>query len=121
MNIKVADEVWIATALLHNEHKNRESFRKSEIIDRVAKENIYGGMRPGIMIHVSLHCRAQKKPNPGNYRMLTDTEDRGLRLFKESDDYHPWRKGGKMVPNFGDIPEKYEYLIDWWRKEYNKK
>jgi hypothetical protein len=121
MSIKVADEVWVATALLHNEKKDRESFRKNEIIDRVAKEDIYGEMRPGIMIHVSLHCRAQKRPNPGNYRMLTEDEEGNLRLFREGDDFHDWRKGGKMVPNYGEIPDEYEYLLDWWRKTYNKK
>ena len=120
MNIKVADEVWIATALLQREHPEKESFSQSEIVDRVAKENIFGRMRPGIMVHVAIHCVANKKPNPGIYRMLYALETGERRLFRESDDFHPWRNGGKVIPNYGEIPEEYEYLIDWWRTKYNK-
>jgi hypothetical protein len=128
MNVKVADEVWIATALLHNEYPERTSFTQSDIVDRVAKENIFGRIRPGIMIHASIHCVANKKPNPGNYRMLYATKcndysgsDKCRRLFKESDDYHPWREGGKIMPRCEDMPEKYHYLIEWWKKDYNEK
>ena len=34
-SIKVADEVWIGTALLHREQPARESFSTAEIVDRV--------------------------------------------------------------------------------------
>jgi hypothetical protein len=120
MSIKVADEVWIATALLHQENPEQESFSSSEIIDRVAKENLFGRMRPGVLIHVSIHCVANKKPNPGTYKMLYATEDRKRRLFKDKDDFHSWREGGKIHPKYEDIPAKYHYLIIWWENEYNK-
>lgn len=121
MNIKVADEVWIATALLHREHPEKKYFNQSEIVDRVAKENIFGRMRPGIMVHAAIHCVANKKPNPGIYRMLYALDTGERRLFRDSDDYHPWREGGKMIPKSLEIPAKYEYLIKWWNNEYNKK
>mgnify|MGYP000678186755 FL=1 len=44
-SIKVADEVWIGCTLLHFENPIREDFSISEIVDRVAKENIYGKLR----------------------------------------------------------------------------
>ena len=121
MAIKVADEVWIATALLHKEFPDRDYFRQSEIIDKVAEKNIFGRMRPGVIIHTAIHCVANKKPNPGIYRMLYATEEGRRRLYRKGDDYHPWREGGKMVPKSDEIPEEYKYLIDWWNNEYNKK
>jgi hypothetical protein len=121
MEIKVADEVWIAAALLQKENPNRNSFSQSEIIQRVADNKIFGHIRPGIMVHVAAHCVANKKPNPGNYRMLYAIEGNRRRLFKESDDFHEWRTGGKITPNYEDIPSEYHYLIDWWKNEYNKK
>ena len=42
------------------------------------------------------------------------------RLFKDGDDYHPYREGGKTKPRKSDIPEKYWPLLEWYDKEYNK-
>jgi hypothetical protein len=119
VNIKVADEVWIGCALLHRENDSRESFSAREIVDRVAKENIYGRLRPGVQVHVSLHCVANVRPNPGNYRMLYQVDRGQYRLFKKGkDDYHPYREGGKIRPEKSAIPEKYSYLVDWYENEY---
>ena len=120
MEIKVADEVWIATALLHRENPDREDFEINEIVDRVYKENLFGRLRPGVQIHASAHCVANKRPNPGNYRMLFETGRGRRRLFKKTDEYHPYREGGKMVPDKRVIPEKYWELVEWWEKEYCK-
>jgi len=122
MGIKVADEVWIATALLHRENPNRDAFEPKEIVDRVFKEGLFGRLRPGVIIHVSQHCVADKRPNPGNYRMLVSTDDRKRRLFSKKDleegNFHPYREGGKVTPKAADIPEKYHKLLDWWENEY---
>ncbi|MDP9379453.1 MAG: hypothetical protein M3Q29_04755 [Chloroflexota bacterium] len=69
-DIKVADEVWIAAALLHREHPDRPDFSIAEIVDRVAQEGLHKPLRPGVQIHATLHCVANKRPNPGTYRML---------------------------------------------------
>jgi hypothetical protein len=45
--LKVADEVWIATALLHKENPTRGDFTVAEIIERARAENITGEMRSG--------------------------------------------------------------------------
>lgn len=119
MTIKVADEVWIGCALLHTENPGRESFSTREIVDRVAQENIYGRLRPGVQVHVSLHCVANLRPNPGNYTILYQVERGRYRLFKKGkDDYHPYREGGKIRPEKVDIPDKYNYLVDWYENEY---
>jgi hypothetical protein len=116
--IKVADEVWIATALLQYESSRDADFRSSEIVDRVAQENIYGRMRPGIVVHVNQHCVASKRPNPGNYRMLAETRRGYRRLHSNWDPVHPYRSG-KQVPLKTDIPEKYHYLVDWYNTRFN--
>jgi hypothetical protein len=120
MDIKVADEVWLATALLHFENPESKDFSSYEIVDRVAKENIFGRLRPGIIVHVNMHCVANKRPNPGNYRILFETGRGRRRLFREGDVFHEYRKGGKIVPNLEDIPEKYRHLLTWYKYVYSK-
>src|SRR5438105_9511483 len=71
--LKVADEVWIATALLHREHPEAADFSIEEIVERVRKEGLHETMRPGIYVHVVQHCVANRPPNPGRYRMLFET------------------------------------------------
>ncbi len=117
--IKVADEVWIACALLHKENPNKHDFSIREILERIERENIFGEIRPGIYVHLNLHCVANKAPNPAKYRMLYETEHGRRRLFKSTDYYHPEREGGKVKPNAHEIPEKYRYLLDWYEKQYN--
>ncbi len=118
-DIKVADEVWIGTALLHREHPERDSFSVTEIVDRVAREGLHEPLRPGVQIHASMHCVANKRPNPGNYRMLYETTRGRRRLFRNGDEVHSYR-GGKIVPERRDIPEAYRYLLDWYTNEYDR-
>lgn len=111
--------MWIGCALLHTENPNRTSFSTREIVDRIYKENIYGRLRPGIQIHVSLHGVANVRPNPGRYRILYLVDRGQYRLFKrEKDDYHVYREGGKIRPEKTAIPDEYNYLVDWYENEY---
>lgn len=102
--IKVADEVWIATALLHRENPKREDFNVAEIIERARRENISGGLRAGVQVHAYLHCVANRPPNPGSHRMLYATGKSTRRLFRETDDFDPKRRRGKVTPDKEDIP-----------------
>ena len=38
--LKVADEVWLATALLHREHPDRADFTVAEIVERARQEGL---------------------------------------------------------------------------------
>ena len=88
--IRVADEVWVATALLHKQHPDRDDFTVSEIGRRAAAEaNGAGPLRPGFVVHASQHCVASKAPNPGRYRMLIETERGRRRLFRPGDPTTP--------------------------------
>lgn len=114
--IKVADEVWIAAALLHREHPDRTDFAIQEIKDRAAKEAGKQPLRPGVYIHIVQHCVANRPPSPGRYRMLVETGPGRRRLFRTGDSYHVSREGSKTHPATEDLPERYRKLLDWYRK-----
>jgi hypothetical protein len=113
--VKVADEVWIATALLHREHANASDFSIEEIVDRARQEGLQEPLRPGVYVHIVQHCVANRPPNPGRYRILYETSEGRRRLYRESDAYHPEREGGKVAPDPGDIPAVYGELLAWYR------
>jgi hypothetical protein len=116
--IKVADETWIATALLHREHPARSDFTVSEIVERARSENIAGELRPGVSVHAYLHCVANLAPNDATYRMLFETAGRKRRLFRSDDEAHPARKG-KITPRAEEIPVRYRHLLNWYHDEYD--
>ena len=116
--ITCAAEVFIATALLHQEQPKRSDFAIKEIVSRAAREDIAGGMRPGVSVHASQHCVANRPPNPARNRMLFATGTRTRRLLLPSDEIHPERTG-KIFPEPGDIPTKYLPLLAWAKKRYD--
>jgi hypothetical protein len=118
IGVKVADEVWLITALLHRENPKREDFTVHEIVERATKESIQDEIRPGVYLHALQHCVANREPQSGRYRMLYETGKKTRRLFRPGDSYHPAREGAKMLPNREDVPERYRDLIDWYNKKF---
>jgi hypothetical protein len=112
-SISVADEVWIAVALLHREHPERRDFEKAEILERAEREGLVEPLRPGVSTHVSSHAVAGKKPQPNDYRMLVETERGRRRLYRDGDYCHPERRG-KIAPSPEDLPSEYLSLLDWY-------
>jgi hypothetical protein len=117
--IKVADEVFLATALLHRENPGREDFTISEIVERAAKENLSGMLKPGVRVYASLHCVANKAPNPARLRMLYATGKHTRRLLRSRDEVHPERTG-KIWPEPERVPLRYLELIEWAKHQYRK-
>ena len=113
--VKVADEVWIATALLHREHPDRPDFGVDEIVDRAKREQLSKPFRKGVYVHAIQHCVANRAPNSGRYRMLFETAPGHRRLFRDGDVFDPAREGGKTVPAREDIPSAYAFLLSWYR------
>ena len=97
--IKVADEVWIITALLHREHPERTDFSVEEIVARAQQEKLTQVLRSGFYVHAVQHCVANRPPNPGRYRMLLETASGRRRLFRVGDSYDPRREGAKITPS----------------------
>jgi hypothetical protein len=114
IGIKVADQVWIATALLQRKHPNAD-FAIEEIMQRATEEAGKEPLRPGVYVHVVQHCVANRPPNPGRYRMLFETAPGRRRLFRSGDNYDAAREGAKIVPAREDIPTEYAALLDWYR------
>jgi hypothetical protein len=112
--IKVADEVWIATALIHREHPEATDFSIEEIVDRARREGLHEPLRPGVYVHVVQHCVANRPPNPGRYRMLFETTEGRRRLFRKGDPYNLEREGAKTTPEPEDLPPAYTGLLSWY-------
>jgi len=116
--VRVADEVWIATALLHREQPQHPDFKIEEIVERARREAVTQRLRPGVYVHVVQHCVANRKPSPGRYRMLYETAPGRRRLLRKGDVAHVEREGAKMTPKRDEIPARYCVLIDWYFAEY---
>jgi hypothetical protein len=113
--VRVADEVWIATALLHRENPAEQDFSIDEIVERAAREQIAGAIRPGVYVHVIQHCVANRPPSPARYRMLFETRPGRRRLFRKGDTFHPSREGSKTSPKQDEMPIGYSDLLPWYR------
>ena len=113
--LKVADEVWIATALLHRERPDAADFAVEEIVGRAAREGLHKPLRRGVYVHVIQHSVANRPPNPGRYRMLFETGPGRRRLFRRGDSYHPEREGAKITPELDELPRGYDVLLSWYR------
>lgn len=112
---KVADEVWIAVALLHRKHPRQPDFTIEQIMERATKEAGRDPLRPGVYVHVVQHCVANRPPNPGRYRMLFETAPGRRRLFRSGDVYDRAREGAKIIPERAEIPSEYASLLDWYQ------
>lgn len=117
-HVKVADEVWIATAILHRKAPDRFDFSIEEIMESARQmwREGTGSLRPGVYIHVVQHCVANRTPNPARLRMLIETSAGRRRLFRPGDYYHPEREGGKTIPAREEMPQSYEGLLHWYKE-----
>src|SRR5438876_3407920 len=119
MAIKVADEVWIATALLHREQPKRADFTVQEIVQRARQERLHPQLRPGVQVHAYRHCVANVPPDSGRYRMVFATSKTMRRLYRTGDPADPSRRRGKTMPARDDIPASCHHLLDWYTKSYS--
>jgi hypothetical protein len=127
--LRIADGVWLATALLQTEHADRPDFAESEIQARFLREGFPRGKNSNsLTTNINSHCvanrpRSRSRLDPtklqgGPYRLLYETRSGFRRLFRPGDGVHPDRSQGrrdfKSVPVRDQIPEKYHYLLDWY-------
>src|SRR4030095_14447984 len=117
--ITIADEVWVSTALLHRDHPDRADFTVAEIRDRVLREGLAGELRAGVETHIREHCVANRPRDPNRARLLYATDTGRRRLFREGDEYHPGRAGGRVMPLRDNVPADYRYLLDWYAADYS--
>jgi hypothetical protein len=121
ISLKVADAVWVGTALLTREKPRREDFTVEEIVDRVAHEGFFSGSRSSVYQHVVQHCVANRPVSSGRYRMLFATGKSKRRLFHDGDPYIPSRRTAKITPKRDELPEKYWNLLDWYSSKWGSR
>jgi hypothetical protein len=120
--IKVADEVWLALAMLHQRSPQSQDFSVEEIMDfaKNTKElRFMGPLRPGFYVHVIQHCVANRPPSPARYRLLLETGPGRRRLFRLGDPYHVGREGGKSIPKVEELPENWFRGVITWYHHWN--
>jgi hypothetical protein len=121
--MKAADAIWIATALLHQEHPDAADFRVSEIIERTLAEELTDALPTTIQTHVSRHSVANLEPRYATLRMLQETAPGRRRLHWPSDPYHPGRQGApdqagtRFAPMPDDLPARFRPLLDWYANQ----
>ena len=117
-HLKVADEMWIAAALLQQERGIDGDFTPVEIARRAEDEGLSQDHRPGVLLHAQYHAVATRPPNPGRYCMLTETTRGRRRLFRPGDPCDPKRAGAKTYPDPLELPERYRPLVEWYVHQY---
>ncbi|MGH9414220.1 MAG: hypothetical protein ACRD0Y_10840 [Terriglobales bacterium] len=113
---KVADAAWVAAATLQRERPQAD-FSVQEVWERAQQ---LGFKRPGVLQHIRQHDVANKRPQPGSYRMLVETAPGRRRLFREGDPYDLRRKG-KMVPSSEHLAAEWQDLLPWYAEWAQRK
>ena len=119
-SVRIVDEVWIATCLLHLEFPDRADFSIEEISLRAEQERISLKNRTSGSIRtcVRQHFVANKPLNSCNVRFLYETSNGRRRLFKPTDPFHVDRLDGLEKPTAEKLPEPYRFLISWYQQEF---
>jgi len=113
--LSTANLVFLAAASLTREYPERKGFSHQEIRRRAYELEPKSGLSDSaIRSHISTHCVANKKPDPGKHRKLFVNEDGTYRLYRKGDACDPGRRDGPLAPKPGDVPEKYQELLDWY-------
>jgi len=116
-----ANLVWVATALLHTEHKEKDAFQSTEIFERAKSLKLSNVADDTILMHISLHCVANSKPQPNTHRKLFRVVKGWFRLYRPGDSFNEDRKNGRAAPLSEELPPKYHWLVEWYHNEYCKK
>ncbi len=118
-HVKVADELFLIVALLHQEMPERHSFTIPEILARASREGL-GGERAdqrSLKQHAYEHAAANIPPGQGKYRLVFRETDNSIRLLKPSDHVDP-RRNGKQWPLLEDIPDRYHSVVQRAKKRF---
>jgi hypothetical protein len=115
LDLKVADAVWVATAMLQRENPGSEGFPVGDIVAKVKEEALTEGQESSIYLHANQHCVANRPPNDAKLRMLFQTKDNLRRVYCPSaDPFHPARNG-RYCPEPSELPYELLPLFDWYQ------
>lgn len=114
IDLKVADAVWVATAMLQKENPKAEGFSVADIVKKVARENLTEGEESSVYLHANQHCVANRRPNQARLRMLWETRGKLRRLYCPPEPSHPERDG-RYRPDASELPASLLPLLDWYQ------
>jgi hypothetical protein len=118
--LRLADRIWLAVAMLHQQFPNATAFSKLEIREELEKSELGHGTNPAsVNAHLKQHLVANVPPSTGKYTMLFETRVGFLRLFRPGDSIDPQRRSGraaKHMPKRDEVPGQYHYLLDWYQE-----
>ena len=113
--LKVADAVWVGTALLQEKHEDAV-FSTEDIVLSVQRHRLTKGTFKSIWQHVNQHCVANRPPQPNRICMLTATGKGYRKLFRPGDKVNEGRKGAPTHPEWAVLPKQYQYLRNWYEE-----
>jgi hypothetical protein len=119
--LRLADRIWLAVAMLHQMHPSAAAFSKLEIRQELERSGLGEGTNPlSVNAHLKQHLVANVPPSTGKYTMLTENKQFGtLRLYRPGDLIDPQRRsrrGCKQAPKREEIPSDYHHLLDWYEE-----
>jgi hypothetical protein len=119
--LRLADRIWLAVAMLHQQHPYARAFTKLEIREQLEKSELGHGTNPAsVNAHLKQHLVANVPPSTGKYTMLFETKEHGtLRLYRPGDFINPQRQSGrgtKHMPKRDEVPSQYHDLLDWYEE-----
>ncbi len=96
--LRLADRIWLAVAMLHQQHPQAASFSKLEIREELDKSELGSGTNPAsVNAHLKQHLVANVPPSTGKYTMLFETKVGFLRLYRPGDLIDPQRRSGRGI------------------------
>jgi hypothetical protein len=115
-DLLLADRIWLAVAMLHQEFPSREDFTTEEIRAKLRDKGLFEGMKPSsIAAHLKQHLIANLPPSSTGYRMLFQTHTGNLRLYRPGDPTDLNRRS-KYMPKREEIPQSYHPILDWYEE-----
>jgi hypothetical protein len=115
LDLKVADAVWVATAMLQRENPEANGFAVGEIVAKVRQEDLTGGQESSIYLHANQHCVANRSPNDAKLRMLFQTKENLRRLYCPTEPFHPARNG-RYCPELRGLSRELLPLMTWYQE-----
>ncbi|KAH0536483.1 hypothetical protein GP486_008880, partial [Trichoglossum hirsutum] len=115
LDLKVADAVWVAAAMLHRANPRRVGFTVAEIVEKVKAEGLTEGKDVSIYTHVNQHCVSNRPPNDAKLRMLDELDGDLRRLHCPNEPSHPARNG-RFCPEPKDLSYELLPLLGWYEE-----
>src|ERR1700728_3431999 len=96
IEIKLADRIWLAVALLHRENPSQDDFDREAIRRKLRETGLMEGLKPqSVAAHLKEHLVANVPPSSTKYLMLYETRKGFLRLFRIGDSIDPGRQSSR--------------------------